>query len=131
MLCLPIVEYFVFCISCFISLLKSILRGTVFRSRSVFMYCFAINLFWLNYLINFWQQCEIGLEILITDYPERAIFINYVLQKKYFSVSCVLALVVHCTIGVLLYRDLCALIVLVACVKNVCISCVCVCLFVF
>ena len=42
-----------------------------------------------------------------------------------------LALVVHCTIGVLLYRDLCALIVLVACVKNVCISCVCVRLFVF
>ena len=72
MLFLPIVEYFVFCISCFISLLKSILRGTVFRSRSVFMYCFAINLFWLNYLINFWQQCEIGLEILITGDLESA-----------------------------------------------------------
>ena len=62
------ISYFVF----HISLSKSILRGTVFRSRCVFVYCFAINLFWLNYLINFWQQCEIGLEILITGDLESA-----------------------------------------------------------
>ena len=48
--------------------------------------------------------------------------------------SCVLALVVHCTIGVLLYRGLCVydcIGCVSVCVKNVCLSCVYVCVHVF